>query len=97
MDDSIVGRTGAPFTMAVEVGKIREFARATKSDNPEYQGGPGDRPVTPGTFLVTSSFWQTPEANPLAGVPETWPASCTASRSSSSTASRPEQATCSSV
>ena len=42
MDESLVGRTGEPFTMVVELGKIREFARATKSRNPAYDGEPGE-------------------------------------------------------
>jgi hypothetical protein len=42
--------------MVVELGKIREFARATKSTNPEYLKA--ENPVAPATFLVTSSFWQ---------------------------------------
>ena len=42
----------------VEVGKIREFARATKSTNPAYLAG--DAPVMPVTFLVTNAFWSPP-------------------------------------
>ena len=72
MDDSLVGRTGEPFTMVVELGKIREFARATKSRNPAYDGGPGDTPVIPGTFLASSAFWQPPGTSPLAGVKLNW-------------------------
>jgi hypothetical protein len=56
MPTSGEGEAAAPFTMIVELGKIREFARATKSTNPEYLSG--DNPVAPTTFLVTSSFWQ---------------------------------------
>jgi hypothetical protein len=54
---------GAPFDMVVEVGKIREFARATRSTNPEYLTG--DDPVSPVTFLVTSTFWQDPDSPPV--------------------------------
>ena len=54
--------------MVVELGKIREFARATKSRNPAYDGGPGDAPVSPGTFLITQVFWQTPASDPFAGI-----------------------------
>ena len=46
----------APFKMIVELGKLREFARATKSTNPDYLQA--DNPVAPATFLVTSAFWQ---------------------------------------
>ena len=49
-------QAGTTYTMVVELGKLREFARATKSTNPEYLKGAN--PVAPTTFLVTSSFWQ---------------------------------------
>lgn len=72
MDASLEGRCGDPFVMAVELGKIREFARATKSRNPSYDGVPGDTPVIPGTFLASSAFWQRRESNPLADAPVNW-------------------------
>ena len=72
MDTSLEGRTGQPFTMVVEAGKIREFARATKSQNPEYDGGLAGQPVSPTTFLMSAAFWQGPEASPLAGVELNW-------------------------
>jgi hypothetical protein len=50
----------APYTMVVELGKIREFARATKSTNPAYLRD--DNPVAPATFLASSAFWSDPEA-----------------------------------
>jgi hypothetical protein len=68
MADTLEGRAGAPFTMVVEFGKIREFARATKSQNPSYDGAPGDATVSPATFLASSLFWQTPESDPYQGV-----------------------------
>jgi hypothetical protein len=68
MSQELAGRTGEPFTMVVELGKIREFARATKSRNPAYQGKPGDHPVSPGTFLMTCEFWQHPESRAFHGV-----------------------------
>lgn len=59
------GLRGAPFEMDIERGKIREFARATRSDNRAYLV---DRtPVIPPTFLTTTFFWQFDDANP-------WPA-----------------------
>ncbi len=58
-----VGKQGPPFDMAVERGKVREFARATKSDNADYLDDP--TPPIPPTFLTTSSFWQPPEAGAL--------------------------------
>lgn len=54
-DKSAIGITDEGFDMAVERGKIREFARATKSENPAYRDDP--EPVSPPTFLVTNAFW----------------------------------------
>jgi hypothetical protein len=66
VDDSIVGRQGAPFRMVVEEGKVHEFARATRSKDPDHlrQG----HPVSPGTFLAGAAFWQTPESSPWTGL-----------------------------
>jgi hypothetical protein len=58
MDFSLVGRAAAPFEMVVEAGKVREFARATKSSNPAYLGA---NPISPVTFLMASEFWTGPE------------------------------------
>jgi hypothetical protein len=55
-----VGATGEAFDMVVERGKLREFARATKSQNPEYLDDA--TPVSPTTFLVSSVFWAPPGA-----------------------------------
>ena len=55
-----VGQTGEPFDFVVERGKVREFARATKSQNPAYLDDPA--PVSPPTFLVSSVFWAPPGA-----------------------------------
>lgn len=68
MSEDLLGKTGEPFTMPVELGKIREFARATKSRNPAYQGAPGDQPVSPATFLMTCEWWLKPENRALHGV-----------------------------
>ncbi|GAA4487835.1 FAS1-like dehydratase domain-containing protein [Microbacterium panaciterrae] len=59
-----VGTTGETFVLEVERGKIREFARATKSDNPAYLER--EVPVAPPTFLTVASFWQPPAGNPWA-------------------------------
>jgi hypothetical protein len=72
LDKSLEGKTGEPFTMAVELGKIREFARATKSRNPAYDGHPGDTPLSPTTFLTTARFWQTPASSALDGAGLNW-------------------------
>jgi hypothetical protein len=55
VDASAVGTTDEPFQMTVERGKIREFARATMSDNAEYLEDPAP-PIEP-TFLTSVSFW----------------------------------------
>ena len=54
VDKSAVGTTDEPFTMTVERGKIREFARATMSSDAEYFDNPAS--VIPPTFLTTTSF-----------------------------------------
>lgn len=72
VDHSLEGRTAKPFTMVVEAGKIREFARATKSQNPAYDGGPQGQPISPATFLMSAQFWQSAENSPLAGVELNW-------------------------
>ncbi|MDQ1403581.1 MAG: hypothetical protein QOG03_1897 [Actinomycetota bacterium] len=60
VDKSAVGLEGPAFEMTVERGKVREFARATMSERPEYLDDPAP-PITP-TFLTTSTFWQPPDA-----------------------------------
>jgi hypothetical protein len=62
VDKAAQGQTGTEFTMDIELGKIREFARATRSANPDYLTG--DSPVVPPTFLTTTMLWSTGEANP---------------------------------
>ncbi|HYR95081.1 MAG TPA: MaoC family dehydratase N-terminal domain-containing protein [Candidatus Binatus sp.] len=54
IDRSVIGQWGPELTMRVELGKIREFARAIKDDNPVFKG---DEPLAPPTFLVTSMHW----------------------------------------
>lgn len=65
VDHAAVGLTGEPFTMDLERGKIREFAKATRSTNPAYLDDPA--PVIPPTFLTTAAFWQEGPSDP-------WPA-----------------------
>jgi hypothetical protein len=57
-DKSAIGATDAPFSMTIERGKVREFARATHSSNPEYLEDAV--PVSPPTFLTTVAFWTPP-------------------------------------
>ena len=53
---------GAPFEMVVERGKIREFASATKTRDPQYFDGP--EPISPPTFLSSAAFWQNDSSSP---------------------------------
>lgn len=62
VDRSYIGRTGAPVTMPVERGKIREFARAIKDDDPlyvdeEYARREAGGIMPPVTFLQTAAHW----------------------------------------
>ncbi len=62
MDKSEIGRTGKPVTMPIERGKIREFARAIKDDNPIYfDHGHAERVaggiMPPPTFTMTLALW----------------------------------------
>jgi acyl dehydratase len=70
MQKSEIGNTGKPVTMHVERGKIREFARAIKDDNPIYfdetyaqQAAGGIMP--PPTFSMTLGFWDDTRQRPL--------------------------------
>lgn len=67
MGNGIVGRTGKPFVIEVERGKIREFARATKSRNPAHLEG--ERPVSPPTYLMVADHWITRENLPWGDEP----------------------------
>jgi len=69
MDRSEIGATGTPQTMHVELGKIREFARAIKDPNPLYldpaqaaavSGGV----VAPPTFTMTLAHWDDGKGRP---------------------------------
>jgi acyl dehydratase len=68
-DKSIIGRTGKPFKMPIEWGKVREFARAIKDPNPLYfdpelaRRELGGIPV-PVTFLQTGTFWTDADSSP---------------------------------
>lgn len=54
------------YELPIERGKIREFARATMSDNTDYDT---QSSVAPATFLVTAQgFWASSVDDPLAGI-----------------------------
>ncbi len=55
VDKSCVGAEGTPFEMAVEAGKIHEFARAVGAEHKDHKGR---NPVIPPTFLTTQFFWE---------------------------------------
>lgn len=60
VDRAALGAVGSPFELEVERGKIREFARATFSDNAAYYADPA---VAPPTFLTTAAFWAEGDAD----------------------------------
>jgi hypothetical protein len=69
VDKSAIGRTGEPVTMHVERGKIREFARAIKDDDPLYydEGHAAKEAggiMPPVTFLQTLAHWDDGRGRP---------------------------------
>lgn len=57
---------GIPFTMPVERGKVREFARATRARSPQFMLD--DRASIPPTWLATTALWLEPENRALPSV-----------------------------
>jgi acyl dehydratase len=55
IDRSLIGVWGPEGKMHVELGKVREFARAVKDENPVYRDEA--RSVAPPTFLMTLAHW----------------------------------------
>jgi len=55
IDRSLIGQWGPEGTMRVEFGKIREFARAVKEDDPFFFDE--SRSLAPPTFLMTVALW----------------------------------------
>lgn len=55
VDRDSAGTVGEPFELVVERGKIREFARATHADHPDFETGAS----IPPTFLTTAYHWHT--------------------------------------
>ena len=62
VDKSALGAEGKPFVLEVERGKIREYARAIRSEHPAYLED--ERPVVPAHFLATTFFWEGDDGNP---------------------------------
>ena len=55
IDRALIGQWGPEGTLRVETGKLREFARAVKDQNPVFftpEGAPA-----PPTFLMTIAHW----------------------------------------
>jgi acyl dehydratase len=67
VDDSVIGKRYPGYEFQIERGKVREFARATMSRNPDYLDDPAA--VIPPTFFMASGFWA-PEnlENPVASL-----------------------------
>jgi hydroxyacyl-ACP dehydratase HTD2-like protein with hotdog domain len=57
VDRSWIGRTGEPIVMHVERGKIREFAKAIKDEDPAYFDAAAGGILPPVTFLETVRLW----------------------------------------
>jgi hypothetical protein len=64
---ALVGMASEPFTLVVERGKIREFARATYAEHPGYLADAA--PVIPPTFLMTAAHWAAHELTLLDRIP----------------------------
>lgn len=64
--DSVVGRRSPSFRLVVEEGKVREFARAVRSESAEHFRR--DAPVSPVTFLAVANHWQPEEEDLLSTV-----------------------------
>jgi acyl dehydratase len=58
IDRSLLGQWGPETRMHVELGKIREFARAVKDDDPRFADEACA--VAPPTFLMTIAHWIDP-------------------------------------
>jgi acyl dehydratase len=69
VDKSYIGKSGEPVTMHVERGKIREFARAIKDEDPlYYDEAHAEREaggiMPPVTFLQTVQHWDDGRGRP---------------------------------
>ena len=69
IDRSYIGMTGEPVRMHIERGKVREFARAIKDDDPlyfdeEHAKREAGGIVPPVTFLQTVTHWDDGRGRP---------------------------------
>jgi acyl dehydratase len=65
-DGTTAARSGEPFRVVVEEGKVHEFARATRSSLPDHLRA--EDPVSPVTFLTSAQLWMQPENSAWRGV-----------------------------
>ena len=92
-DDSVIGKRYPGYTFPIERGKIREFAQATMTSNPDYLDDPAagdpadvaDRVGLLGAGRPAPTRWSRSTS--------TSPGCCTAARSSCSTVRRRRRAT----
>ena len=68
-DKSDIGKVGKPITLRIEAGKIREFAKSIKDQNPlYYDEGTAKAEIggvmPPPTFLMTIAHWDEGEGRP---------------------------------
>jgi len=68
-DRSDIGKVGKPVTIRIEAGKIREFAKSIKDQNPLYYNENEAKAeiggvMPPPTFLMTLAHWDNGEGRP---------------------------------
>ncbi len=63
----LVGLEGDPFELVVELGKVREFARATHAEDPVYARS--SEPAIMPTFLASAAHWAPHERALLERIP----------------------------
>ncbi len=66
IDPSVIGQWGPETVMRVELGKIREFARAVKDGNPVFKDPKAC--LAPPTFLMTIAHWIDGEGDRRPGI-----------------------------
>jgi acyl dehydratase len=68
-DKSDIGKVGKPVTIRIEAGKIREFAKSIKDQNPLYYDEDTAKAeiggvMPPPTFLMTLAHWDDGQGRP---------------------------------
>ncbi|MDN5895495.1 MAG: MaoC family dehydratase N-terminal domain-containing protein [Nocardioides sp.] len=67
-----VGDVGHAFEFPIELGKVREFARATKAGHPSYVCLNGGPLVIPPTFLTSAAWWIPADGGVLNVLADDW-------------------------